>query len=89
MTYQINAWLEDGQPQLQILDSQSQSICMSWSYQPSPEEDQNKHEIQRLFRELLLLTCKQQATHDRVITNQACHRLPSQKILTQTTLECS
>lgn len=67
MTYQINAWLENGEPRLQILDSQSQSVCMSWSYEANREDrPRDSHEIQRLFRELLLLTCKQQVTHDRV-----------------------
>ncbi|MFQ3261032.1 hypothetical protein [Reinekea sp.] len=67
MSYHINAWLEDGKPQLQIVDAQSKAICMSWSYAPNKEQSyKERHEIQRLFKELLLLTCKQDISNCRI-----------------------
>lgn len=69
MSFHINAWLENGEPQLQIIDAQSRNVCMSWSYKPKSGTDQsNKNEIQKLFRELLLLTCKQEMSNCRVFT---------------------
>ena len=59
MGYYLYAWLENGKPQLQVIDAQSKSICLSWSYQATDENCDSK-EIQRLFRDLLLLTCKQE-----------------------------
>ncbi|MBU2865072.1 hypothetical protein QWZ13_14645 [Reinekea marina] len=67
MSYHINAWLENGVPQLQVIDAQTKRVCMNWSYQSESEpSEQQKHEIQRLFRELLLLTCKQDIANCRV-----------------------
>lgn len=60
MSYYINAWLENGQPQLEIIDAQSKAVSVAWSYETKRNNKaQAKQEIQRLFRELLLLTCKQ------------------------------
>ena len=67
MSYHINAWLENGDPQLQIIDAQSKSVCMSWSYTAKRgSTGKDKNEIQTLFRELLLLTCKQEMSNSRV-----------------------
>ena len=67
MSYHINAWLEDGDPRLEIVDAHSKSVCMSWSYKSRAGlERKDKAEIQRLFRELILLTCKQMITNCRV-----------------------
>lgn len=67
MSYHINAWLEDGDPRLEILDAHSKSVCMSWSYKSRESlERKDKTEIQRLFRELILLTCKQMVANCRV-----------------------
>mgnify|MGYP003672118201 FL=1 len=67
MSYHINAWLEDGEPQLQIVDAQSKAVCVSWSYKASKEtRSKDGYEIQRLFRKLLLLTCKQEMANCRV-----------------------
>lgn len=65
MGYHLYAWLENGKPQLQIIDAQTKSICLSWSYQETKRNGDVK-EIQRLFRDLLLLTCKQELGNYRV-----------------------
>ncbi len=67
MGYYIYAWLENGKPQLQIVDAKSKSVCVTWSYQDKNIHSQDdKKEIQRLFKDLLLLTCKQELRHCRV-----------------------
>ncbi len=67
MGYYINAWIENGSPQLQIIDAYSKSVCLSWGYTTANNVNTyDKKEIQRLFKELLLLTCKQQMTNYRV-----------------------
>ena len=72
MGYYIYASLENGDPQLEIVDADSKSTCLSWRYQ-SENSDKNydKKEIQRLFRELLLLTCKQEINNYRVFGLQS------------------
>lgn len=65
MGYYIYAWLEHGNPQLQIIEAESKSICLSWSYQATNTKYDSK-EIQRLFKNLLLLTCKQEMRNYRV-----------------------
>ena len=67
MSYHINAWLENGVPQLQVIDAQTKRVCMNWSYKSESEpSEQQRQEVQRLFRELLLLTCKQDIANCRV-----------------------
>jgi hypothetical protein len=69
MSFHINAWLENGDPKLQIIDAQSKCVCMSWSYKAKHGiEETSKHELQNLFRELLLLTCKQDISNCRVFS---------------------
>ncbi len=75
MGYYIYAWLEKGNPQLQIVDAQSESVCVTWSFQgPDGRESGDKKEIQRLFRDLLLLTCKQEQNNCRIF-----QAMPSRK----------
>lgn len=63
MGYHIYAWLDDGRPKLRVVDAGSQSVCLDWSYEAgSGEQAEARKEIQRLFRELLLLTCRQSLT---------------------------
>ncbi len=67
MGYYIYAWLDNGNPQLKIVDVKSKSTCMRWSYQHSDTNGLNdKKEIQRLFRDLLLLTCRQEMKNCRL-----------------------
>ncbi len=67
MGYIIYAWLENGNPRLQIVDAQSQAVRVSWEYHNQGEGMPNdKKEIQRLFRDLLLLSCEQEVEHCRI-----------------------
>ncbi len=67
MGYYIYAWLENGRPQLQIVDAETESICVTWGYRDHTDWDhEDEKEIQRLFRDLLLLTCKQEISNCRV-----------------------
>ncbi len=67
MSFHIYAWLENGKPRLRVEDADSKLTCMSWSYNDgNASSDADKHEIKRLFRELLLLTCKQEVANCRV-----------------------
>jgi hypothetical protein len=67
MSYHINAWLEDGDPRLEIVDAHSKSVCMSWSYKSRAGlESRDKNEIQRLFRKLILLTCRETIANCRI-----------------------
>jgi len=66
MGYQIEAYLESGKPALKIYDIDKKDLCLSWCYQGKCEDPESHTEIQRLFRELLLLTCKQDLHNVRV-----------------------
>lgn len=60
MGYLIYASLQEGKPKLEIVDAQSERTCMSWHYEQDLDKElENRNEFQRLFRELLLLSCKQ------------------------------
>ena len=66
MGYQIEAFLDAGRPALKIYDIDKNALCLSWCYQGECEDPESQNEIQRLFRELLLLTCKQDLHNVRV-----------------------
>ncbi len=72
MGFYIYAWLDDANPRLQIIDAQSGSICVSWSYRGvakngvNKNRDTDKNEIKRLFRDLILLTCQQEMNNSRI-----------------------
>lgn len=53
MAYEINAWVENGAPRLQILDADSHSVRLAW-------RGGDKRDSTSLFRELLLLSLMQQ-----------------------------
>ena len=55
--YLINARLQDGKPVLEVRDAQSQNVCLSWDCASLNEA--GAHDIQKLFRELMLLSCRQ------------------------------
>ncbi|MDX1490161.1 MAG: hypothetical protein R3332_02670 [Pseudohongiellaceae bacterium] len=60
MGYLIYASLHDGKPTLEIKDADSERTCVSWcNKQSGNDEGEDRREFQRLFRELLLLSCKQ------------------------------
>ncbi len=76
MGYNIYAWFENGNFQLQIVDAKTESVCVSRSYQgQSYVGFGDKKEIQKLFRELLLLTCKQEMRNYRVYKIEPEHEL--------------
>lgn len=60
MGYRIYAWLDDGRPTLRIVDARSNAECLNWRL---PSEDESapggQKAVQRLFRDLLLLSCRQ------------------------------
>ncbi|WP_444995871.1 hypothetical protein [Aliikangiella sp. IMCC44359] len=78
MSYQIEAYLNNGKPSLKIYDLKRKSLCLSWTYSNTPDECQSQQEVQRLFRELLLLTCKQDMHNVRVFNLSP--RQPDNKI---------
>lgn len=62
MSYLIDAWLEDGVPQLRICDAQTGKVCLRWARPRTPESagvtpDCERVALQRLFRDLVLLSC--------------------------------
>ncbi|MET1257361.1 hypothetical protein [Aliikangiella maris] len=59
MGYQIEAFLNDGKPSLKIYDSKRELLYLSWTYHETPDEHQLPQAIHELFRDLLLLSCKQ------------------------------
>ena len=64
MGYYIYASLLDGKPTLKIVDADSRKTCMQWHCETvGLDNREEQHEIQRLFRELLLLSCKQNLTN--------------------------
>jgi hypothetical protein len=74
MGYHIYAWLEEGNPNLEIVDAESRDVCVKWSYSETAGAandsgvQYDKKEIQKLFQQLLLLTCKQELSNCRVFS---------------------
>lgn len=67
MGHRIYAWLEEGKPRLRIYDAESGNLTVSWDYQGKQGAGEpQRQEIQRLFKQLLLLTCKQEMANVRV-----------------------
>ncbi|TQV88103.1 hypothetical protein [Aliikangiella coralliicola] len=66
MGYQIEAYLDNGKPSLKIYDLEQNALCLSWTYSGKSSEKRSKQEVHQLFRELLLLTCKQDIHNVRV-----------------------
>ena len=83
MGYKIEAFLDNGKPALKIYDIAMQSLCLSWTFHGESGEVSSRSEIQRLFRELLLLTCKQDMHNVRVFNLQPV----SQKLSASPSLE--
>jgi hypothetical protein len=64
MGFYIYAWLEQGNPRLRVVDAATGRVCLRWDYHGADRpKSSDKKEIQRLFRDLLLLTCRQE-THN-------------------------
>ncbi|MCI0667797.1 MAG: hypothetical protein L0Y43_07065, partial [Methylococcaceae bacterium] len=75
MGYYIYAWLEHGDPRLRVVDARTGSICLHWDYHDAGRSNaSDKKEIQRLFRDLLLLTCRQESQNIRLFN---IHPIPT------------
>lgn len=78
MSFQIYAWLDNGQPRLQIIETLSGVTYLSWRYQEEAGKNskpKDKKEIQRLFKDLILLTCKQEMQNCRLFETKPAHSL--------------
>lgn len=67
MLYRITATIEDGLPQLQILDATGDCLRLAWQptrLQESRQAEGRQNELQDFFRELLLIT-----TMDEILEN--------------------
>ena len=68
MSYKIEAFLDNGHPSLKIWNSKDHSLCLSWTYRGNEisEKPEINNEVHRLFRQLLLLTLKEDVNNVRV-----------------------
>ena len=73
--FHIYASLEDQKPTLKVIDVESQKVILFWQYSQknksnngTQHKESDRKEIQHLFKELILLTCKQQAVNSRVFS---------------------
>ncbi|MEZ5525041.1 MAG: hypothetical protein R3E62_08820 [Pseudomonadales bacterium] len=59
MSYTVNAWLEDGAPRLRLINSRSGDTSLTWDFpkEVQHQEQLYKQEMQKLFKQLLLLAC--------------------------------
>lgn len=59
MGYYIDAWLENGIPQLSIRDVRTGAVRLRWKPSRGNKADHQPagHDLQCLFRELVLLSC--------------------------------
>ncbi len=86
MSFHIYAWLENGLPRLRVIEAKSGTTYLSWHYQETEQDGQPKEpeEVQRLFKELLLLTCKQEMANCRIFSakpdHSLYHNLPQPKL---------
>lgn len=67
--YYIYAKVHDGRPTLQVVDADSSKVCLQWSY-PAQEvatDEASDREIHDLFRQLMLLTCKQTLNNSHAV----------------------
>jgi hypothetical protein len=55
--YLIYAKLQEGRPVLQVVDAETQRVCLNWDC--GSVNDVGAPEVQKLFRQLMLLTCRQ------------------------------
>ena len=55
--YLIYAKLQEGRPVLQVADAETQRVCLNWDC--ASVNDAGAPEVQKLFRQLMLLTCRQ------------------------------
>jgi len=70
MSYQIDAFLQQGIPSLRLLDAHSGKERLFWQQPVTDNEDELRHAWRLLFRRLALLSCADQA-----ITNDDTNNL--------------
>ena len=66
MTLNIKAWMQDGKSYLEILDTRSGEVQLRWSHDPADGSERGSSATQQLFRDLLLLSCKQDLCNGRL-----------------------
>lgn len=67
MSWHIYAWLEAGRPRLQVTEAGTENPVLDWTCRSSEgEQGVDPCELKRLFRELILLSCRQEAANVRV-----------------------
>lgn len=64
MYWHIHAWLEQGHPRLRICDAHSRTAVLDWTGDPARAADRGS--VQALFRDLILLSCRQDCANVRV-----------------------
>ena len=64
MSYQIDAFLQQGIPSLRLLDTHSGKERLFWQQPVTDNEDELRHAWRILFRRLALLSCIDQGTRD-------------------------
>jgi hypothetical protein len=74
MGYKIEAYLKDGKPNLKIYDLSHNKLCLSWCYAGEPDKADSAQEVQRLFHDLLLLTCRQDLNNQRIFRLSAAQQ---------------
>ncbi len=59
MSYTVNAWLEDGAPRLRLINTRSGDASLIWDFPKEVinQESRYKQEMQKLFKQLLLIAC--------------------------------
>ena len=72
MSYHIFASVIDGLPSLTIRDSASGQTVLVWTGSGVTSALQGEPETRRLFRQLLLLSCRQELANTRVFTAHPC-----------------
>lgn len=59
MTYHIDAWLDDGEPCLELIDADSSHVRLAWR---ADTDAASRPALHQLFRELLLISAADHTT---------------------------
>lgn len=71
MGYFINAWVDDGLPRLEIINSIDKRVCLSWVYERDAGASAvDANEVKRLFKQLIILTCEQNIKSCRLFSTR-------------------
>ena len=68
MSYHIYASVSDGMPCLLIRDSVTGRIVLHWTGDGATSALKGEPETRRLFRQLLLLSCRQEIANTRIFS---------------------